>query len=210
MTNGYSISDAEANLARAEQLASEAVERDPNSSLAHYTMGSLRRLQKNRLREAQIEFEKALALDPNNYVALRQIGWTFSNLGEPEACLAGAERQLRLSPKDPTVWENHSQLGVCHLQLNHADLAVENLIKARTENPRVPWWLHYWLAGALGLKGDLVAGRAELAEAVKQKPEITSIEQYYLRKGWYSSPEGSAVEDRTLNEGLRRLGFPEK
>jgi adenylate cyclase len=54
------------DISRAEQLAAEAIELDPDSSKAHEAMGRVRLIQKNRLREAQIEFETALALDRSN------------------------------------------------------------------------------------------------------------------------------------------------
>jgi len=64
--------------------------------------------------------------------------------------------------------------------------------------------------GALGLKGDLDGARAALAESLKLRPEINSITQYHLLKTWYSDPKSLALEDKTLREGLRRIGFPEK
>src|SRR5262249_23736646 len=78
---------ASQDLPRAEQLAREAVERDPNSADAHVAMGWVRQRQKNRLREAQTEFETALTLNPNHLGAIRSPGWTSANLGEPQACL---------------------------------------------------------------------------------------------------------------------------
>jgi Tfp pilus assembly protein PilF len=196
------------DIPRAEQLLVEAIERDPNSSRAHEVMGQVRLRQKNRLREAQIEFETAVALDRNNLSAVRQLGWALLNLGEPEACIAQAERSLRLSPRDPGVWISQAQLGVCHLVLNHADLAADYLIKARAVVPQ-NWWIHFYLAGALGLKGDFDEGRAELAESLKLKPEIDSIAHFISRKPWYSSPKHMEQLDHTVIEGWRRLGFPD-
>src|SRR4029077_9910890 len=66
---------ASQDIPRAEQLLVEAIERDPNNSRAHEVMGRVRSLQKNRLREAQIEFETALALDRNNLGAVNLLGW---------------------------------------------------------------------------------------------------------------------------------------
>ena len=80
---------------------------------------------------------------------------------------------MRLSPRDPSQWGFLAQLGTCHLILNHVDLATDYLIKARALNPQI-WWVHFYLAGALGLKGDLDRGRASLAESLKLKPEIDS------------------------------------
>jgi Tfp pilus assembly protein PilF len=196
------------DLLRAEQLASEAIERDPSSSKAHEALGRVRLYQKDRLREAQAEFETALALDRNNVAAVRNLGWALLHLGEPEACIAQGEKGLRLSPRDPGFWAFPAQLGVCHLRLNHADLATDYLIKARALAPQV-WWIPFELAGSLGLKGDFDGGRAALAESLKLKPEIDSIAQYLAHKPWYSSPEELPLEDHTLLEGLRRLGFPE-
>jgi len=64
---------------RAEQLLRDALERDPNRSMGRFGMGYLRRLQ-NRLAESQIELEKAIALDPNNALAMLQLGATLKVL----------------------------------------------------------------------------------------------------------------------------------
>jgi TolB-like protein len=209
---GVAVTDASGSgsqdLLRAEQLALEAIERDPNSSQAHEALGRVRLRQKNRLREGQIEFETALALDRNNLGAIRQLGWALLHLGEPGACIPQADKGLRLSPRDPGVWNSHAQLGVCHLFMNQADLATDYLLKARAARPQI-WWIPFHLAGALGLKGDLEGGKTALAESLKLKPEISSITQYLALKPWYSSPQELPIEDRTLLEGLRRLGFPE-
>jgi TolB-like protein/class 3 adenylate cyclase len=208
VSTGIAAGAASQDVPRAEQLAAEAIERDPNSSKAHEAMGRVRLVQKNRLREAQTEFETALALDRNNLGAIRQLGWTSLHLAEPDGCIVEAEKGLRLSPRDPGFWAFPAQLGTCHLFLNRPDLATDYLLKARAIAPQV-WWIPFNLAGALGLKGDLDGGRAALAESLKLKPEINSIAQYLALKPWYSSPKELLLEDHTLLEGLRRLGFPE-
>jgi adenylate cyclase len=196
------------DIPRAEQLLVEAIERNPSSSRAHEAMGGVRLRQKNRLREMQIEYETALALDRNNLNAVRQLGWAFANLGEPEACIRQAEKALRLSPHDPSLWNSYAQLGLCHLYLNHADLAADYLLKARAAAPRV-WWIHFYLAGALGLKGDLDGGRASLAEGLRVRPEMSSIANFRDLRPYYSSPKALELEEHSVMEGLRRVGFPE-
>jgi adenylate cyclase len=171
-------------------------------------MGGVRLRQKNRLREMQIEYETALASDRNNLNAVRQLGWAFANLGDPEACIAQAEKALRLSPHDPSLWNSYAQLGNCHLFLNHTDLATDYLLKARAAAARV-WWIHFYLAGALGLKGDLDGGRASLAEGLRLKPAMSSIANFRDLRPYYSSPKALELEEHTVMDGLRRLGFPE-
>jgi len=94
------------------------------------------------------------------------------------------------------------------LSANHVDLATDYLIKARAAAPQI-WWLHLYLAGALGLKGDLDGGRASLAEGIKLRPEMNSIAHFRDLRPYYSSPKELELEQHTVMEGLRRLGFPE-
>jgi hypothetical protein len=51
---------ASQDIPRAERLAVEAIERDPDSSKAHEAMARVRLRQKTRLREAKIELEAPL------------------------------------------------------------------------------------------------------------------------------------------------------
>jgi TolB-like protein/class 3 adenylate cyclase/Flp pilus assembly protein TadD len=208
VADGFS-SSAPQDLARAEQLLLETVEHDPERSAVHEALGFLRRLQGGRLGESRIEHETALALDPNNLRAVQQLGWTLQHLGEPDAAIAQGEKALRLSPRDPGIWSLYGLLGWAHLLSNRVDEAIDYLIKSRATNPRV-WWVHYGLAGALGLKGNHEEGKMALAESLKLKPEINSLAQYYAIRPWQSSPQAYALEDKTVIEGLRRIGFPEK
>ena len=164
--------------------------------------------RKNRLREAQIELETALALDRNNLGGVIQLTALYAKLGEPDACIANAEKALRLSPLDPGVWNSQALLGNCHMYLHQIDLAADYLTKARGAAPQV-WWINLYLAGALGLKGELDAGRASLAESLKLKPEIDTVAHFRDLRPYYSSPKTLELEDHTVMEGLRRLGFPE-
>jgi hypothetical protein len=94
------------------------------------------------------------------------------------------------------------------MYLSHVDLAADYLIKARAASPRI-WWIHLYLAGALGLKGELDAGKAALTESLKLKPEIDTIAHFRDLRPYYSSPKALELEKHTVMEGLRRLGFPE-
>jgi adenylate cyclase len=94
---------------------------------------------------------------------------------------------------------------------NHANKAIDLFIQGRTANPRI-WTTAYGLAGALALKGDLDGAKAMLAESLKLKPEVNSLAQWYAYLPWTSkanAPQFWALQDKTLDEGLRRIGFPE-
>jgi adenylate cyclase len=197
-------------LARAEKLLFEAIESDPNQPMAYAILGVLRRTQ-SRLAESQIAFEKAIILDPNFEWANMQLGWTLLFLAEPSAAIARGEKSLRLSPRDPNIYWRYELLGWCQLVSNHVGEAIDLLIKARTANPRV-WDTAYGLAGALALKGDLDGAKAALADSLKLKPEVNSLAQWYAYLPWTSktnNPQFWALQDATLDKGLRRIGFPE-
>jgi TolB-like protein/class 3 adenylate cyclase/Flp pilus assembly protein TadD len=205
--DGWS-SSIEEDKSRAEQLLLEALERDANRSMAHYAMAMLRRVQ-NRLAESQIEFETAIALDRNNARAFYQLGNTLLYIGLPEAGIPHIEKAIRLNPYDPNRANFYASLGMCHLVLGHVDEAIDLLRKARAENPRF-WFIHFWLAGALGLQGDLDEARAALAESLKLKPAMSSLARRRNDVPWIANPPYWALQEKTLNVGLRRAGFPEE
>jgi TolB-like protein/Tfp pilus assembly protein PilF len=206
VNQGWS-SSFQQDLARAEQLLLEALERDTDLSTAHLTIGVLRRDQ-NRLTESRFEFERAVALDPNDSFAHIQLGWTRLFMGDPAAALAEGEIALRLSPHDPQLWGYYVQLGWCPLLSNQVDPAIELLIKSRAENQRV-WLTHFGLAAALGLKGDLDAARTALAELRKANPKVDSLARVRELRPWGNS-QYWALYEKTAAYGMRRAGFPEE
>jgi adenylate cyclase len=203
---GWGGSLRQAN-ARAEQLLLEAIESDPHRPLARSAMGFLRRLQ-NRLIESRIEFETAIALGANDEWSPGQLGWTLVFLGQPEAGLLEGEKHLRLSPRDPNVWGTYLILSWCRLMLNQVDPAIDLLIKSRAANPR-PWFTHFALAAAAGLKGDLDEARTAIAESLKLNPEVDSLERFRARRPWGNS-QYWALFAKTAAVGLRRAGLPEQ
>jgi adenylate cyclase len=199
------------NAARAEQLLLEALETNANLSIAYSTLGYLRRLQ-GRLTESRIALENAISLDPNNETANRQLGWTLLFLGKPAEAIDRGEKSLRLSPRDPSLPGIYLLLGWSRLVSDRLDDAVDLFIKGHTANPRV-WMFSYGLAGALALKGDLNSAKMRLAESLKLKPEVNSLTKWYTYLPWTSrdnAPQFWALQDKTLDEGLRRIGFPEQ
>ena len=81
-------------------------------------------------------------------------------------------------------------------------------MKARAEARHI-WWIHYALAGALGLKGDLDGAKSALADMQMIKPEVNSIANFYVYLPFTSYPTYRAQIEKTIHEGLRRVGFPE-
>ncbi len=185
--------------ARAEQLLGEALERDPNRSAAHFAMGVLRQMQ-NRLPEAQAEYEAAIALDHNHARAYLHLGQSLMSLGTLEA---------RLNPYDPNIGTAYWALGTSHLLVGQLDEAIDVLKKARAANSRL-WFPHLYLAGAFGLDSNLDEARLALAESTKLNPAIKSLAQMRGQNPWLTNPRYWALQEQTLNVGLRRAGLPQE
>ena len=205
-TNGWS-SSVQQDQARAEQLLLEALERDPDLSKAHNAMAVVRRTQ-NRLAEGRIESEKAIALDPNDADAQNNLGRSLMLMGQPEAAIPHIDKALRLSPHDPNIGVYYWGLGVCHLVLGRVDEAIDVFRKARTANPRL-WFPHFWLAAALGFKGDLDEARAALAESLRLNPRVDSVAHWRAQFPWLTNPPFWALLEKTWYVGLHRAGFPD-
>ena len=203
VVNGVRIS-REQDMARADQLLLEALERDRDQPKAYFVLGRLRRLQ-NRLIESKIELEKAVALDRNNATAIRQLGITLLFLGQPQAALPHLEYALRLDPQVQNDWFAYFWLGDAHLLLGQTDAAIDFLRKSRAANPRAPPLL---LGAALGLKGDVDEAKAVLAESLKVRPEWNSLAQLGKVPNWNASPQFVALREKTVDVGLRRAGLP--
>jgi adenylate cyclase len=90
IADGWSVCP-DVDRTRAEELLLEALERDPNNSMAHYAMAMVRR-SRGRLIESKMEFEAAIALDRNNARAYFNLGQTLVFLGQPEAAIPHIEK----------------------------------------------------------------------------------------------------------------------
>jgi adenylate cyclase len=194
--------------ARAQELLLEALEQDSNLANAHFAMGILCRSQ-GALIDAQIEFERAIGLDRNHGLAAYQLGIVLAFRGQPEAAIPYIEKAIRLSPHDPNLAVHLAALGGCQLLLGHIDQATDLLRRARAANPRY-WYIHFWLAGALGFKGDLDEARAVLAKSIELRPEVVSFSGYRSQTPWEIDPAYLALRAKTLDVGLRRIGLPEE
>jgi adenylate cyclase len=207
LLEGWSASPSQ-DQARAEQLLAEVFACATNHSMAHLAMALLCRSQ-NRLTEARIEAETAVALDRNNSGAIYELGLAFLYLGQPRAGIPHIESAIARSSRDPFVSDMYFGLGRCHLLLSHFDQAMELFYRARAIRPQC-WDIHIWLAAALGLTGDLDRARAELNEANRLKPEMNSLVRWRRRQPSIGVSSYWALCKETLDVGLRRAGFAEE
>jgi tetratricopeptide (TPR) repeat protein len=117
----------------AEQLAARAVAALPRSPLAHFAKGQVLRVR-GRYAEAIHEYETVLALNRNWVAALAHIGRCkiFLGLLEEAMAILAQEEAIRLSPRDPSIWNWYFRIGQACLLQSRIDQAVAWLEKARS------------------------------------------------------------------------------
>jgi adenylate cyclase len=193
---------------RAEKLLNEVLERDANRPAGRFAMGVLRQMQ-NRLPEARAEYEATIALDRNHAPAHLHLGQTLMFLGQPESGIPQIETAIRLDPRNPNVSTAYWALGTCYLLQGQVDEAADFLERAREANSRL-WFPYLYLAGAFGLQGNVDEAQSALTESIKLKPAVNSVARMRVQNPWLANPQYWALQEKTLNVGLRLAGLPDQ
>jgi len=208
----YGTSDlVAADLARADALISRALAAAPRYAFAHYVKGQVRRAQ-GRYEEAIIEYETALASNPNLVVALNGLGWCKLFAGAIDEVIPLMQQAIRRSPADPQIGVWHGAIGMVHLLQSRIDEAILWLEKARSASPEKPY-NHLHLAAACALSGDLERAVMELAEARRLDGGTLYSSIAHLKAfpgAWWGVLKIRALFEATYFAGLRKAGMPDE
>ena len=199
---------ATSDLARAETLAARALAAFPRTARAHCARAQVLRAQQ-RFEEAIPEYETVLALNRNWVAAIAVLGYCKFITGSIEEAIPAQERAIRLSPRDPAIWQYYYWIGQVHLLQSRIDEAILWFEKARSTNSEHPL-PHAYLASAYALKGEMERATAELA----QTRMLVSDDRYssiaHLRAvGPFGEPNIRGLFETTYFVGLRKAGMPE-
>lgn len=154
---------------------------DAKNTAVHLFLADLESDRGNR-EKAKQEYEKTLALEPDNAVALNNLAFLLiESGGDPDRALRLAQQAVRKDPNQPTYSDT---LGMAYLRKNMTPSALQvfqTLIKAHPENPT----FRYHLALALLNMGDKSGARSQLQTALTKKPDSNhdQIKQLLARIG---------------------------
>ena len=208
----YGASDlVAADLARADALIDRALAAAPRYALAHHVKGQVLRAQ-NRWAEAIIDYETALASNPNLVVALNGLGWCKLFAGSIDEVIPLMEQATRRSPRDSQIGTWHGAIGMAHLLQSRIDEAIVWLEKARNSSPEKPYH-HLHLSAAYALSGDLNRAALELAEARRLDAGTLYSSIAHLKAfpgAWWGVPEIRDLYEATYFTGLRKAGMPKE
>ncbi len=169
---GVQVLDGEpmTHRARAQEILRQALQREPNSSRAHFYL-ALALNQLPTLPEAQQHLERAIRIDPSSASAYAQIGNGMIRAGRPADGLENVRYAMRLGPRDPVmpVWLEFA--GNAELELGDNAEAVALFQRSIALNPSYPRsWAGLVAARALG--GQLVEAHAELQKLMAFEPNM--------------------------------------
>ena len=185
-------------LDQAHELALKAVHLDPNLPVAHSNLGHV--LLWKRRHEASIaEFEKAVALNPND------VDWRFSvaltYAGQPKRAIEVAETYMRLDPFHPPLASGF--LGFAHYMLKQYAQALLLLRESVSRAPKLRP-SHAWLAATHAQMRQSDEARAAALEVLRLQPDYTIAGTARRLVSFKHAKD----EDHFL-DGLRKAGLPE-
>ena len=128
----FSLSDApDTDIQRADELIARALVVSPNSAWAHYAKGNVLRAQ-SRFEDAAVEYETAIAFDPNLANAYARLGSAKLFSGSVDEVIPPVEYAIRLSPRDRNLPDFYWLIGAAYLLRTRIDEAVGWLEKSRS------------------------------------------------------------------------------
>jgi adenylate cyclase len=185
---------------RLSRLALRMDDDDPNtlsraSLISAYMVGDS---------ESAIEMaDRAVALNPNSFVAWNNRGHVYRVAGLPEEAIRSFERAIRMSPVDPELHSTFAGMGYAFIALGRFDEAVVAGRKAQRHNPSFSP-AYRCLASAFAHLGRDAEAREAAARVLEFDPAF-SISAWIARAPGLGGQSGSKV----LIEGLRKAGLPE-
>ena len=157
-----------------------------------------------------------IASNSNSTGALFSLGVCKLQTGSIEEAIPLEEQAIRLSPRDPNVFNRYLVIGQVHLLQSRTQEAIVWLERARAYPSTTPF-IQSWLASAYALKGETERAAVELSEAQRLDPDRRFSTIARLRAagslggpGYWGVPKARALYEATYFTGLRKAGMPEE
>jgi adenylate cyclase len=186
---GFST-DPQFDRSEAIRLARLALSLDENDERALSTAGLVTAIFIGDHETAIDYSDRAVATNPNSYMAWNHRGWVYQGAGQYEEAIRSFERGIRVSPLDPLLHANLAGIGYALIELRRFDEAVAFFKRALRKNLSEGLAFR-GLASALAHLGRDAEAREALARQPERNPAITMAAQNY----------------KLLIEGLQKAGL---
>jgi adenylate cyclase len=205
----FAVPDPQADLRRADELASLAVKIDPGYHMAHAAKGDALLLA-GRHREAIDSYERALMLAPNSILVGLPLAYT--NIAQPEQAIAYADKAMRISPHHPGLVGPmfHFAKALAFGMLQDYEQALVSIERAEAAAPE------FLVLGLVRSVLLAISGQeAEAREAMQRylandKAPFRTMSQWRARFGPLPSYSPRyLLWGKKFHDGLRTAGMPE-
>jgi adenylate cyclase len=189
----------EQSLQQAERFALRSIELDDAQPWGYRSLGYVHQFQ-GEIEQAIAMWEKAYALNPNDFFTMRGLGYGLAYTGDPQKGLPIMEEAMRVNP-------HHGEgqlrtLGQVYFLARRYQEAVDTLQKI-TRRHRTSFWLY--LAASYAQLDRIDDAQAAITEALKLKPELSLDHEIKRRE-----ENGLSAENAMhLREALVKAGLPE-
>ncbi|MGL3111408.1 adenylate/guanylate cyclase domain-containing protein [Bradyrhizobium sp. BR 1432] len=205
----FASPDRQADLHRADELASLAIKIDPDNFLAHSAKGDVL-LVAGRSREAIDSYQRALMLAPGSIPPGLALAYSYA--GEPEQAIAYADKAMRLSPHDPFSTPLYLAKALAFSILQDYEEALVWIDRAEAASPEI-LLIGFVRSALLALAGKEADARAAMQRYLaNDNAPIRTITQWKARRQGVPLPSYSPrflMWGLRFNEGLQKAGLPE-
>lgn len=194
---GMTLSESETR--ECIRLADAAIKLDDTDPYVMWQVAMTRMLVERDLETSEPLIAQSLAINANSTRAWSASAYLRSMLGEPNAAIECAERAIRLSPLDPSMWVPHGLIANAKFQLGDYQEAVSFARKSIRLHPyNLP--VHHVLVASYAQLGRLDEARNALSDLTELEPDLTlnRFQQIY--------PVASYRNLDAFLDGLRQAG----
>ena len=184
----------------AQSLAERAAEISGDDPLILSVLGAVHTFLRNH-GTARVLLERALAIDANSAWAWSRLGWLDNYADRPERAIEKFERALRLSPLDPTNFNNYVGIGSAHEVAQDYDKAAAFYRRGLEERPHAVW-IYRNLASSLSVRAAWRRPRRLMHSCCAVTRPLRR------RRSGRAMVFSPAALDR-LVDNLRKLGLPD-
>jgi adenylate cyclase len=203
------VPDPQADLRRADELASLAVKIDPGYHMAHAAKGDAL-LAAGRYREAIDSYERALMLAPSSIQPGLSMAYTY--IAEPEQAIAYADKAMRISPYLPGHARPVFYLAkaIAFGMLQDYEQALVWIERAETAAPEIAV-MGMVRSVLLAMAGQEAEARAAMQRYLaNDKAPFRTMSQWRARLGPLPSYSPRfLLWGKKFQDGLRNTGLPE-
>ena len=197
---------AEGDATGGEAILRQGVERHPSSAYMHFRLGSFLAATR-RYADAQKEFERSLALSPDDIVVLRALSLVQLRAGDPAAAAATAESLYKVTGYQAVAGMHFAQMLQAAGQAEKATAVYRDVVRS---SPDAVAALNN-LANLLVDQGDIAGAEEFAVRAARLAPGnghvLDTLGWVYYKAGRY--PEALEALDRSigLKESLAAAHF---